>query len=221
MYTHPPGCHSEITFRRSSQIVQTEGEFSFPTSHRLATIPYRPPVARRRCNCGRGGRSRGQPDAVLAVPEPEAGVRSSLGWEYFGASCAQADLAAERQWRHLDTMQFQTVLRAVRATGRQRSLVTFIDGVVGAGRRPMGMPPWFRPALRPGILGCSLGGPLEKGAVLALAGPLDFSQPSFQNPDAFHQDQALRTRLRHASRLAKQRRVSCASFRGFLKGKDR
>jgi transposase len=29
-----------------------------------------------------------------------------------GASCSQADLAAERQWRHLDTMQFQTVLRA-------------------------------------------------------------------------------------------------------------
>jgi transposase len=29
-----------------------------------------------------------------------------------GASCSQADLAPERQWRHLDTMQFQTVLRA-------------------------------------------------------------------------------------------------------------
>jgi transposase len=29
-----------------------------------------------------------------------------------GASCPQADLAPERQWRHLDTMQFQTVLRA-------------------------------------------------------------------------------------------------------------
>jgi transposase len=29
-----------------------------------------------------------------------------------GASCPQADLAPERQWRHLDTMQFQTVIRA-------------------------------------------------------------------------------------------------------------
>src|SRR6185503_14419495 len=29
-----------------------------------------------------------------------------------GASCPQADLAPERVWRHLDTMQFQTVLRA-------------------------------------------------------------------------------------------------------------
>ncbi|HEY7328447.1 MAG TPA: transposase family protein [Gemmataceae bacterium] len=29
-----------------------------------------------------------------------------------GASCSQADLAPERQWRQLDTMQFQTVLRA-------------------------------------------------------------------------------------------------------------
>jgi transposase len=29
-----------------------------------------------------------------------------------GASCPQADLAPERRWRHLDTMQFQTVLRA-------------------------------------------------------------------------------------------------------------
>jgi transposase len=29
-----------------------------------------------------------------------------------GASCPQADLAPERQWRHLDTMQFQTLLRA-------------------------------------------------------------------------------------------------------------
>lgn len=29
-----------------------------------------------------------------------------------GASCSQADLAPERQWRHLDTMQFQTVIRA-------------------------------------------------------------------------------------------------------------
>ena len=28
------------------------------------------------------------------------------------ASCPQADLAPERQWRHLDTMQFQTVIRA-------------------------------------------------------------------------------------------------------------
>ncbi len=28
------------------------------------------------------------------------------------ASCPQADLAPERQWRHLDTMQFQTLLRA-------------------------------------------------------------------------------------------------------------
>lgn len=29
-----------------------------------------------------------------------------------GASCPQADRTPERQWRHLDTMQFQTVLRA-------------------------------------------------------------------------------------------------------------
>jgi transposase len=29
-----------------------------------------------------------------------------------GASCSQADLAPERQWRHLDTMQFQTIIRA-------------------------------------------------------------------------------------------------------------
>jgi transposase len=29
-----------------------------------------------------------------------------------GASCPQADLAAERTWRHLDTMQFQTLLKA-------------------------------------------------------------------------------------------------------------
>jgi len=29
-----------------------------------------------------------------------------------GAGCAQADLAPERQWRHLDTMKFQTIVRA-------------------------------------------------------------------------------------------------------------
>jgi transposase len=29
-----------------------------------------------------------------------------------GASCPQADLAPEREWRHLDTMQFQTIIRA-------------------------------------------------------------------------------------------------------------
>jgi len=29
-----------------------------------------------------------------------------------GASCRQADLAPEREWRHLDTMQFQTIIRA-------------------------------------------------------------------------------------------------------------
>jgi transposase len=29
-----------------------------------------------------------------------------------GAACSQADLAPERQWRHLDTMQFQTIVRA-------------------------------------------------------------------------------------------------------------
>jgi transposase len=29
-----------------------------------------------------------------------------------GASCGQADLAPERTWRHLDTMQFQTIVRA-------------------------------------------------------------------------------------------------------------
>jgi transposase len=29
-----------------------------------------------------------------------------------GESCPQADLAPERQWRHLDTMQFQTLIRA-------------------------------------------------------------------------------------------------------------
>jgi len=29
-----------------------------------------------------------------------------------GESCSQADLAPERQWRHLDTMQFQTLIRA-------------------------------------------------------------------------------------------------------------
>jgi len=29
-----------------------------------------------------------------------------------GATCSQADLAPERQWRHLDTMQFQTILHA-------------------------------------------------------------------------------------------------------------
>jgi transposase len=29
-----------------------------------------------------------------------------------GGPCPQADLAPERQWRHLDTMQFQTVIRA-------------------------------------------------------------------------------------------------------------
>lgn len=29
-----------------------------------------------------------------------------------GSSCPQADLAPERQWRHLDTMQFQTVIRS-------------------------------------------------------------------------------------------------------------
>jgi transposase len=29
-----------------------------------------------------------------------------------GVTCSQADLAPEREWRHLDTMQFQTVIRA-------------------------------------------------------------------------------------------------------------
>lgn len=29
-----------------------------------------------------------------------------------GAECRQADLAPEREWRHLDTMQFQTIVRA-------------------------------------------------------------------------------------------------------------
>jgi transposase len=29
-----------------------------------------------------------------------------------GGSCPQADLAPEREWRHLDTMQFQTIVRA-------------------------------------------------------------------------------------------------------------
>lgn len=29
-----------------------------------------------------------------------------------GACCPQADLAPEREWRHLDTMQFQTIIRA-------------------------------------------------------------------------------------------------------------
>src|ERR1700748_1098640 len=29
-----------------------------------------------------------------------------------GDDCTQADLAPEREWRHLDTMQFQTILRA-------------------------------------------------------------------------------------------------------------
>ena len=29
-----------------------------------------------------------------------------------GVSCSQADLAPEREWRHLDTMQFQTIIRA-------------------------------------------------------------------------------------------------------------
>ena len=29
-----------------------------------------------------------------------------------GTACSRADLAPERQWRHLDTMQFQTVIRA-------------------------------------------------------------------------------------------------------------
>lgn len=29
-----------------------------------------------------------------------------------GAACSQADLAPQREWRHLDTMQFQTILRA-------------------------------------------------------------------------------------------------------------
>src|SRR5271170_1250092 len=27
-------------------------------------------------------------------------------------ACSQADLAPEREWRHLDTMQFQTIVRA-------------------------------------------------------------------------------------------------------------
>jgi transposase len=36
----------------------------------------------------------------------------ALGCPECGGSCSQADLAPERQWRHLDTMQFQTLIRA-------------------------------------------------------------------------------------------------------------
>ena len=36
----------------------------------------------------------------------------SLGCPECGGACSQADLAPERQWRHLDTMQFQTLIRA-------------------------------------------------------------------------------------------------------------
>jgi transposase len=39
-------------------------------------------------------------------------IGGSLCCPECGASCPQADLAPERQWRHLDTMQFQTVIRA-------------------------------------------------------------------------------------------------------------
>jgi transposase len=39
-------------------------------------------------------------------------IGGSLCCPECGASCPQADLAPERQWRHLDTMQFQTVICA-------------------------------------------------------------------------------------------------------------
>jgi transposase len=41
-----------------------------------------------------------------------AHARDGLCCPECGGSCPQADLAPERQWRHLDTMQFQTVIRA-------------------------------------------------------------------------------------------------------------
>lgn len=39
-------------------------------------------------------------------------VGGGLSCPECGASCSQADLAPQREWRHLDTMQFQTVIRA-------------------------------------------------------------------------------------------------------------
>lgn len=41
-----------------------------------------------------------------------AHVGGRLACPECGASCSQADLAPERKWRHLDTMQFQTVIVA-------------------------------------------------------------------------------------------------------------
>jgi transposase len=41
-----------------------------------------------------------------------AHIGGSLCCPECGGVCAQADLAPERQWRHLDTMQFQTVIRS-------------------------------------------------------------------------------------------------------------
>jgi transposase len=41
-----------------------------------------------------------------------AHVGARLACPECGASCSQAGLAPERKWRHLDTMQFQTVIVA-------------------------------------------------------------------------------------------------------------
>ncbi len=58
-----------------------------------------------------------QVDSVdLQLERPDGrhslGARPGLICPECGSSCSQADLAPERTWRHLDTMQFTTELRA-------------------------------------------------------------------------------------------------------------
>ena len=86
-----------------------------------------------------------------------------------GAACPQADLAPERQWRHLDTMQFQTVIRAGQLEWEAggptddpvRVYVTVLDPVVPSTPSP--------------VSGQSMAGALE--AFAAAGGPSGFGDP--------------------------------------------
>src|SRR5262249_45228504 len=72
--------------------------------------------------------------------------------------------------------RFLDGVAAVRASVRQRGVVDFIDGgEAGAGRWPWR--PCAAPALRPGLFGWALGGPLEKGAAWRLDSRLAASRP--------------------------------------------
>src|SRR5262249_37903157 len=62
-------------------------------------------------------------------------------------------------------LRFHHGAATVRASLGQGSLEDLIDRLGPGGKRW----PWADPALRPGRLGCGLGGPLEKGAAWRLA----------------------------------------------------